>query len=70
MVPRTTHGLADHEAFDQRPVVVRAMRSDGEDVRSAADQQDFIVADAADELAAVGKLFLGDAVRQVGAAWS
>ena len=50
-------------------MVVRAMRADGKDVRPAAHQQDVIVADTADELAAVGKLFLGDAVRQIGAAW-
>jgi hypothetical protein len=46
------------------------MRSDRKDVRTAADQQDVIIADAANELAAVGKLFLGDAVRQIGTAWS
>ena len=45
------------------------MRADREDIRPAANEQDFIIADMADELPAVGKRRFGNAVRQVGTVW-
>jgi hypothetical protein len=44
------------------------MRPDREDVRSATNQQDLLVADMAHELAAVRQPGVGDALRQVGSA--
>ena len=60
-MPGTAHGVADHEPVGERTVVMRAMGADREDLRAAAHQQNLLVADMADELAAVGKL--GDVQR-------
>src|SRR5207344_2776141 len=49
VMPGTTDALAGHEAFGERPVVVAAMRADRKDLRTRTHQQDFVVADVAEQ---------------------
>ena len=57
----------DHQAVRERPVVVRAVRADREDFVAAADQQDLLVADMANEHSAIRKFGEGNALLQIGA---
>src|SRR5262249_35589734 len=67
VVPGAAHGVVDHEAVAERTVIVRAVGADREDVAPAAHQQNLLVSDMADELAAVGELGKRDALREIGA---
>ena len=49
VMPGTTDALAGHEAFGERPVVMAAMRADRKDLRTRTHQQDFVVADVAEQ---------------------
>ena len=68
VMPGTAHGVADHEPVDERTVVMRAIGPDREHLRPAAHQQNLLVADMADQLAAIGKRAERNALRQIGAA--
>ena len=50
VMPRAAHASAGHEAFGERAMVVAAMGADGEYVAAAAHQQNFLVADVAQQL--------------------
>ena len=67
-MPGAAHGIADHQAVDERTVVVGAMGPDREHLRPAAHQEDLFVPDMTDPLAAVGKLRERNALRQIEAA--
>ena len=58
---------SDHETVGERTAVVRALGADREDLGPAAHQQHLLVADMADELAAIGKLGERNALGQIGA---
>src|SRR5437868_7223037 len=45
MMPGTADAGADHEPLGERPVIVAAMRVDGENLGPRAHQQDVLVAD-------------------------
>ena len=64
-MPGTTDALADHEPFGERPVIVAAMRADGENLRARAHQQNFLVADMAEQRLA-REIGQGDALCQIG----
>src|ERR1700687_1768025 len=49
VMPGTADALADYESIRERPVIMAAMRVDGENLRSGADQQDVLVADMAEQ---------------------
>jgi hypothetical protein len=51
VVPWTSNGVANDEAFSQRAVIVCAKRAHGKYLRAAAHQQDVMLADMAEELA-------------------
>jgi hypothetical protein len=53
---------------DRAGARVRAARADGEDLRPAARQQHFLIADMTDQHAAVAECALQDALRQIGSA--
>ena len=61
MVPRAAHGVADHETFGERAAVVRAVAPTANTSVAAAHQQHLLVADMAEQLAAVGELSERDA---------
>src|SRR5580704_14757877 len=63
-MPRAAHALADDETFGERPMIMRAMRADGEDLVAASHQQHLLVTDMAQELA-VDKILDCDTLRQV-----
>src|SRR5690606_31421519 len=65
MMPRAPHGVVDDQAFAEGTVIVRAERTDGEDLVAAADDQHLVVADAADQLAAVGKRIARNTGREI-----
>ena len=44
-MPGTADAVADHEAIGERPVIMAAMRVDGENLRAGAHQQDILIAD-------------------------
>jgi hypothetical protein len=67
-MPWAADGIANHEPFPQRAVVMRALRPDREHVIPMADEQDGFTAGMADELTAVGKVGEGDALGEIGAA--
>ena len=64
MVPGAADTLADHKSFRQRPMIMAAMRVDGEDFRTRAYQQDVVIADMAEQGLA-GELGQFDAQRQI-----
>ena len=45
VMPGTADAVADHEPFRERPVIMAAMRVDGENLRAGAHQQDILIAD-------------------------
>ena len=49
VMPGAADALADHESFRERPVIMAAMRVDGENLRPGAHQQDILVADMAEQ---------------------
>jgi hypothetical protein len=55
-MPGTTHGAIDHEAVDERRMVMRAMSPYGEYFHPATHEENFFVVDMANQFAAVGKL--------------
>jgi hypothetical protein len=57
MVPGTANGLVDDETFGQRAVVMRALRSHGENIRTAAHQQDIVLANMAEQLAVLESIW-------------
>ena len=56
VMPGAAHRVADQQPFGERAVIVAAVRADGEDLAAAARQQHLLVADMADQHAAVGEL--------------
>src|SRR5262249_8543290 len=68
VMPGAPHRVADQESLGERPVVVRAMRPDREHVRALPGKHDLLVADVAEQHAAVGELRFRDALRQIGTA--
>jgi hypothetical protein len=49
VMPGTADAFADHESFGERPVVVTAMRVDGENLRSGTHQQNILIADMSEQ---------------------
>ena len=49
VMPGAADAVADHEPFRERPVIMAAMRVDGENLRPGAHQQDLLVADMAEQ---------------------
>ena len=64
-MPGTAHGVADHEAVDERTVVMRAMRADREKLLAAPHQQDLVPADMTDKLSAVRDIVLWKSTLQI-----
>jgi hypothetical protein len=52
MMPGAANGIAHHKALGERPLIMRAMRVHGEDFRAGFDEQDILIADATEQLAA------------------
>src|ERR1700736_6479144 len=63
-MPRAAHALADDETFGERPMIMRAMRADGEDLVTASHQQHLLVTDMAQELA-IDEILDCDTLREV-----
>ena len=63
-MPGAAHCIADHKAVDERTVIVRAMSSDREHVRSPADEQNFLLADMATGVEAARSLYRAAARRK------
>jgi hypothetical protein len=68
MMPWAAHGIIDDEPLAERPVVVRAMRSNSEDLCAAAHHQHLLVADVTDQFAAVDEPRERYSSRQIGTA--
>ena len=66
MVPRAAHGVADRQSLGERPAVVRAGRTDGEEFIAAARKQDRFLPDMSADHAAVGEVVERDALREIG----
>ncbi len=49
VMPRAADTLADHQSLRQWPVIMAAMRVDGEDIRPRAHQQNVFAADMAEQ---------------------
>ena len=64
-MPRTAHRVADDEPVGERPVIVRAVRADGEELVAAPDDDDLVVTDVAGDDRAVGNLPKGNASLEV-----
>jgi hypothetical protein len=45
VVPGAADALGDHEPVGKRPVIVAAMRFDGNDIRAGAHEQNILIAD-------------------------
>ena len=54
VMPGTAHRAIRDDALGERPVIVRALRADGENLRALAHQQHRFVADVAEQRAAIG----------------
>ena len=66
-MPGTAHRVVDNEPVRERAAIVGAMGADREHVGAAAHQQHRLVADVADELAAIGEFGERNSLRQIGA---
>jgi hypothetical protein len=53
VMPRTAHRVPDDEPFDERAAIVRTRRANGEQLVAGTCQHDLVVADAAENHAAV-----------------
>src|ERR1700730_15782293 len=49
MMPRAADAVADHEPFRKRPVIMAAMRVDGENLRPGTYQQNILIADVTEQ---------------------
>ena len=63
-MPGAADALADHQSLGQRPMIVAAMRVDGEDIRPRAHQQNVFVANMAEQ-GLSGEFGRPDAQRQI-----
>ena len=63
-MPGAADALADHKPFRKRPMIMAAMRVDGEDIRPRAHQQHLFIADMAKQGLA-GEFGQRDAQRQI-----
>ena len=68
VVPWTSNGVANDEAFSQRAIIMRAKRAHGEYLGAAAHEQDVVLANMAEKYA-VFKIGGRDAKSQVRAPW-
>ena len=59
VMPGTSHRIVDNEALRERTIVVGALSADGENVSAAAHEQNRVLSDMADELAAVRQFGAG-----------
>src|SRR5665213_3219546 len=66
VVPRTAHCVVDHEAIDQRTVIVLAMSADRKHLGSTTYQQHFFIAHMAHELTAIGQIGQRHSLYQIG----
>jgi len=53
VMPGTSHRIVDKEALRERTIVVGALRADRENVSAASNQQNRVLPNSADQLAAV-----------------
>jgi hypothetical protein len=65
MMPRAPDRAVDDQSFGKRAAVMRAMRTDGEELRTAPDQQHRLLADVAEKLVPIGDLVLRNSERQI-----
>ena len=68
VVPRATDGVAGHETFGERTVIVRAMRTDREESVAATEEDRIFGIDAPTQHAAVPEIVNGDPLREIGSA--
>ena len=66
VVPGTAHRVADDEPVGERAVIVGAMGADREDLGAAAHQQHLLLADMAEQLAAVIEFGKGNSLPEIG----
>src|SRR5258707_14183802 len=66
MVPRTSHGVVDHQSLGERPAVVRAGRADREEFIAAAREEDWLLAHMSAEHASIGEVIERDSFREIG----
>jgi hypothetical protein len=66
VVPRTPHGVADYEPFGERSSVVGTGGPDREEFRTAAAQQDGVIADMPSKHVSIWDIIDRDSQRQVG----
>ncbi len=64
-MPGAADSVASYQTLDERTVIVRAVRVDGEYLRPAARKQHPRIAAMADQLPAVGKIGNSDTSRQI-----
>jgi hypothetical protein len=69
VMPRTSHRIVDNEALRERTIVVGALSADREDLSAAAQEQNRVLSDMADQLPAVWQFADGNSQRQIGADW-
>jgi hypothetical protein len=67
VMPRTAHCVVDNEALRERTVVVGAQSAERENVSAAAHEQNRVLSDMADQLAAVRQFGESNSLRQIGA---
>src|SRR5262249_16758512 len=65
MVPRAANGLALDQAFGEWPVIVAALRVDGEDFRPRAHQHHALIANMTEQ-GRTGELAQGNAPGEIG----
>ena len=66
-MPGAAHRVADDEPVGQRAVIVGAVGADREHLGAAAHEQHRLLADMAEQLAAVGQFARRNPQRQIGA---
>ena len=49
MMPRAADAVADHEPLRKRPVIMAAMRVDGENLKPGTYQQNILIADVTEQ---------------------
>ncbi len=67
MMPGASHGIADEETLRERPPVMGARRTDGEDLIAPTSEKHRLGADMPGDHAAVSKVGTRNALRQIGA---
>ena len=64
-MPRTPHGVVDHEAVGEGPVIVRAVRAYGEDLPSSPREHHVVAAGLSEDHSSIGQFLQREAFSEV-----